>query len=328
MRTSDASQQHDLFGQLPSSSGRQARLIVTALVLQSFASLALVRYAPIEFKSFVRSNETALLITLAQEETPERQPKAVPAPRPIKLPRLRAATPIPVRGTVEEKISIPRQPLANQAVRPLAQAIEKAPAQAPIEQPKVVTAKKVQTGGFGDENGPPPLPIGKGPSASAVVGLFEAPLGPGFGNGTRGLRGQRGFLPGAGFGGGVAERPTMGGAPGRGTSNSGFDEAAAAPAKPPAQRPSGEFEPPLVTYKPTPAYTDEARALRIQGDVVLEVIFQASGKIRVLRVVRGLGHGLDESAKRAAEGMQFTPAREAGTPADYRAVVHITFQLA
>src|SRR2546429_2735180 len=51
----------------------------------------------------------------------------------------------------------------------------------------------------------------------------------------------------------------------------------------------------------SPAYTEEARRLRIEGEVVLEVVFGASGKLHVVRVVRGLGHGLDENAVRAAE---------------------------
>ena len=47
-----------------------------------------------------------------------------------------------------------------------------------------------------------------------------------------------------------------------------------------------------VISKPTPAYTVEARNLRIEGEVVLEVVFEASGKLRIVRVVQSLGHGL------------------------------------
>jgi hypothetical protein len=45
-------------------------------------------------------------------------------------------------------------------------------------------------------------------------------------------------------------------------------------------------------------------------------------------VVRGLGHGLDENAVAAAGGIRFHPARRDGTPVDYQATVHITFELA
>jgi TonB family protein len=83
-----------------------------------------------------------------------------------------------------------------------------------------------------------------------------------------------------------------------------------------------------ITFKPRPVYTDEGRQLKIEGEVLLEVVFSANGQIRVVRVVRGLGHGLDESAVRAAEKIQFKPALRDGQPADSQAVLHIEFQLA
>jgi len=46
------------------------------------------------------------------------------------------------------------------------------------------------------------------------------------------------------------------------------------------------------------------------------------------RIVRGLGHGLDEAAVRAAQQIRFKPARRDGQPVDFPAVVHIVFQLA
>jgi TonB family protein len=91
---------------------------------------------------------------------------------------------------------------------------------------------------------------------------------------------------------------------------------------------AGKTIPAEIISKPTPAYTPEARNLRIEGDVVLEVVFEASGRLRVVRIVQGLGHGLDESATRAAEQIRFKPAQRDGQPADYAATVHIVFQLA
>jgi outer membrane biosynthesis protein TonB len=49
--------------------------------------------------------------------------------------------------------------------------------------------------------------------------------------------------------------------------------------------------------------------------------------VRVLRVVRGLGHGLDEAAQRAAVRIRFKPAQSDDRPVDSRATVHITFRL-
>jgi TonB-like protein len=60
--------------------------------------------------------------------------------------------------------------------------------------------------------------------------------------------------------------------------------------------------------KPTPIYSDEGRSLRIQGDVVVYVDFRADRTVRVIRIVRRLGHGLDEAAAIAVEGIRFKPA--------------------
>ena len=48
----------------------------------------------------------------------------------------------------------------------------------------------------------------------------------------------------------------------------------------------------------------------------------------MVKIVRGLGHGLDDSAVRAAEQIRFKPALKDGQPSDSTAVVHIIFQLA
>jgi TonB family protein len=86
--------------------------------------------------------------------------------------------------------------------------------------------------------------------------------------------------------------------------------------------------PVTIVSKPVPDYTDEARALRIEGDVILEVEFSATEEIRVLRVVRGLGHGLDDNAARAASRIRFKPAQRGGQPVGVRTLVHIVFRLA
>ena len=83
-----------------------------------------------------------------------------------------------------------------------------------------------------------------------------------------------------------------------------------------------------VLQKPTPTYTDEARKLHIEGEVLLEVEFGASGRLRVLRVVRGLGHGLDEAAMTAAEKIRYKPAMRQGQPVNSTATLHIVFQIA
>ena len=107
----------------------------------------------------------------------------------------------------------------------------------------------------------------------------------------------------------------------------GFDQRASAPAQPTVAATKPIDWPVEIVSKPTPEYTDEARNARIEGTVSLELEFTAAGDVRVLRVVRGLGHGLDEAAQRAALRIRFKPAQSENRPVDSRATVHITFRL-
>jgi TonB family protein len=83
-----------------------------------------------------------------------------------------------------------------------------------------------------------------------------------------------------------------------------------------------------IQFKPRPVYSDEARRLHIEGEVQIEMVFEASGSIEIVRVVRGLGHGLDEAALAAARAIRFRPAQRDGRPVDSTAIVHIAFELA
>jgi TonB family protein len=82
-----------------------------------------------------------------------------------------------------------------------------------------------------------------------------------------------------------------------------------------------------ILVKPKPAYTLEARELHLEGEVLLEVVFLASGGIQIVRVAHGLGHGLDENAAEAATHIHFKPASCAGAAIDMNATVHVTFRL-
>ena len=107
----------------------------------------------------------------------------------------------------------------------------------------------------------------------------------------------------------------------------GFDRPVARPAAAPSTQVGRAEVPVEIVFKPAAAYTDEARRLRVEGTVVLDVEFAASSTVRVLRVVSGLGHGLDESARLAAMDIRFNPARHDGVAVDVRTTVHIVFRL-
>lgn len=188
----------------------------------------------------------------------------------------------------------------------------------------------VQTGGFGDPNGLPANGKTNHSPNVATLGSYDLPPGPGTGNGTGGSKGAKGVVASTGFGNGVAVGSP--GGSGHGTvQQAGFaDEssvAAGPKVKPTANAPS-RVKPVEIISKPKPAYTDEARAKKIEGEVLLQVVFEASGDVKVERVVQGLGYGLDDSAQAAARQIRFHPAQQDGHPVDSDAIVHIVFQLA
>jgi TonB family protein len=90
---------------------------------------------------------------------------------------------------------------------------------------------------------------------------------------------------------------------------------------------NGANAPVEITFKPKPNYTDEGRKQKINGEVRLEVLFKSDGRVHVVRVLQGLGYGLDEQAVKAAEQIKFTPALREGQPVDSTALVHIIFEL-
>jgi TonB family protein len=163
------------------------------------------------------------------------------------------------------------------------------------------------------------------------VGAFDLPAGPGSGNGSDGAQGAQGRVMSAGFGdGGAAVAPSQG-RPGEGqVAAAGFADAQSmthAASQAPTQQ-AAATDPVEIVSKPNPVYTEEARKLHIQGEVLLRVVFSASGRLQVLGVARGLGHGLDEAAIRAAQQIEFKPARRNGQAVDTTATLHILFELA
>lgn len=192
--------------------------------------------------------------------------------------------------------------------------------------------EKVQTGGFGDPNGVP----GHGkPNANltiASVGSFDLPPGGGQGNGAGGTKGIKGTVASAGFGNGIAQPGQGDGrSNGRGhvqATNFGAQEVAPGAISRQVVDNGPPTTPVEIISKPIPAYTQDARQLKLEGDVLLEVMFGSNGQLHVNRVVRGLGHGLDESAVAAAQQMKFKPALRNGVPVNSTAIVHVVFQLA
>lgn len=347
------------FGLLPDEKSRfgsfGASLCVNAFVIGLIVLLSLAGVHQIK-----KRQETSILIF------PTEQPKPTPPPvpprvrvyaPPPKLERPKIVMPKPTPVVAPPK-------MAEIRVHEEAPKIAPAPPLrvTPPPQPKVglfssphptMVANNRQrptmrTGGFGDPEGVRPNPNANRPATIAAVGSFAgspgngAPgagaarrgsvhgvdFGSGVANGVPGGRDTRGTVASAGFSDGMIGGRGRPGGTGR-IAQSGFGGTGFGQAAPAVHRQVAVNSTPLkILSKPIPGYTAEARKLKIQGDVTLQVRFTASGQVQVLRVVSGLGYGLDQLAQQAARRIEFKPATRDGRPIDEVTVIRVSFQLA
>jgi TonB family protein len=265
---------------------------------------------------------------------PPTPPKIELMERKIELPQPKPPEPKPVQ--MEAKINLPQaQPKPQTVVlapQPKAALAAAMPAQNNQVKPSTAPVH------FGETFGVTPNPNATRPATVAAIGNINggnqgpavAPHGvvgsTGIGNGLKagssaGVVGQvaSAGIPGAtvGTGGGNYGKVASAGIP-----------AVAAPVqayRPVQQVASTDLE---IVSKPPVQYTAEAKQLHIQGDVVLHVTFTASGQVIVQSIIRSLGHGLDEEARRVAQQIRFRPATQNGRPVDLTTNITITFQLA
>ncbi len=342
---------HANFGLLPEEKRDLRTLGVSAGVNIAIAVLAIL--ATVFGVHQVQVHKQESLTFLSPPPKPYKPP---PIP-PVKLP------PVPKLAVEPPKI---QPPIPKPVVEPPKVHIEVAtkapvmPAPAPhrvIAPPKPVLGAfasshepahqathvaQVQTAGFGQPTGAHPsqnaqasnMPVmgGFGAAANSKQGA-DSRLGQvasaGFGSGApagspRGS--MHGVVSTAGFGSGTHPEGRPGG---HGTvASAGFGAQQPAHAAQMARTEETKTTPIVIESKPLPQYTAEARADHIQGDVTLQVRFTADGHVQVLRVVRGLGHGLDERAEQAASSIRFRPATRDGKPVDQVSIIRITFELA
>jgi TonB family protein len=220
------------------------------------------------------------------------------------------------------------------------------PTAAVLPDSHLAPAPPVKVGSFGDPNGvPPSVAPSARPSIVARVGDFESTLRPTNGGAEKTVRGVAtggfGAVPtGEATGNNSVRSPvriagfgTAAGGTAAGTNrgpahSAGFDASPAAALKPQPTGLSPSVETPVeITFKPKPDYTPEAREKKLEGEVQLEVLFSASGNVQILRLLRGLGSGLDESARSAAGQIRFRPGTRDGKPVDMVGTIHIVFQI-
>lgn len=347
------------FGLLPEPKGRGRSFAVSTILNATVAAIVLLLSLAQVHEVRQRQEVTQLIFP-----TPQPQPKPLPMPKIKDLP----PPPVVKDQTPRIEMPKPETPPPPKVVeirqpQPALPKMEAAPPRRvmPPPQPKVGLFKSetptqvannrahptLKAGGFGDPEGVRSNPNATRPATIAAAGSFSGapgigPTGAGaarrgsvhgtdFGSGVEhGVAGgrDRGTVASAGFGSGVLGGTGRPGSHGR-VANASFgnDEFGSTGTRV-ARVAEPATTPIIVLDKPLPSYTAEARALKIQGDVTLKVCFTAAGRVEVLGVVSGLGHGLDEQARKAAEEIRFKPATRDGRPVDEVRIIHVTFQMA
>ena len=92
-------------------------------------------------------------------------------------------------------------------------------------------------------------------------------------------------------------------------------------------RVGGSVTPPAVLSRVEPTYSFEARKAKLEGVVVLSAIVRKDGSIKIRKVIRSLGLGLDENAIRALKAWRFRPAMKEGKPVDVALNIEVNFRL-
>lgn len=129
--------------------------------------------------------------------------------------------------------------------------------------------------------------------------------GPGTGGGVGSGEGT-GLGEGQGSGIGEGEGGGMGGGP---------------------YRPGSGIEPPRLLREVKATYSEEARRRNLQGEVVLEIVVRRDGSVGDMRVLQGLGSGLDQRAMDAVRQWRFAPAQRKGVAVDVMVEVAVEFKL-
>jgi protein TonB len=135
------------------------------------------------------------------------------------------------------------------------------------------------------------------------IGMPNSPLvGLSMGNG----RGGSGI--GSGEGGGMG--PGGGGGTGNGL-----------------RRIGGGVSAPVVLFAPEPGFSEEARKAKVSGIVKVDLQVDTNGRPTHVRVIRGIGMGLDEKAIEAVQQYKFKPAMENGKPVPVEMNVDVVFTI-
>ncbi len=337
------------FGLLPEPEGRSIGFITSSLV--NVAILGVVLLIGMTAKQVITRHYEMTELIVPTTPPPEIKIKTPPLPKmppPPEQPKLQLQLqpkqivmpkqqPMPKPVEMEAKVNIPvvaaKPQIVNLAPQPKAALTAAMPAQNSQVKPSTAQVH------LGETFGATPNPNATRPATIAAIGNpYGGMQGPAVA--PHGVVGSTGIGNGlkSGSNAGTMGKVASAGIPGAsGTANTGSygkvasagipAETQMAAVKVPVSAPVQATEVEVLS-KPSVQYTSEARQMHVQGDVVLSVTFLANGQILVNSVIQGLGHGLDEEARRVAQQIRFRPATNNGRPVDVTTKIRITFQLA
>jgi TonB family protein len=338
------------FGLLPEPERSHASFLTSLVINGLIVSIAI--YLGSQVKKLVQHKyeETVLILPTTPPPPPKvklPEPPKITPPEPPKVevkletPKINMPKPEPKPEPkpveMEAKVNLPVVKAAKPAVilapQPKAALTAAMPAQNNLAKASTAPVH------LGETFGVTPNPNATRPATVAAVGNPYGGLqGPAVA--PHGVVGSTGIGDGvkSGSNAGMVGKVASAGLPGgTGTANTGVTGKVASAGVPTAIEASAPAKQmtaaPAMTSievlsKPAVQYTSEARQLRIEGDVVLRVTFTAAGQVVVQSVTRGLGHGLDEEARRVAQQIRFRPATKNGQAVDSTTTIRITFQLA
>lgn len=220
---------------------------------------------------------------------------------------------------------------------PLAAPVKQQPMLTHVDLPPLAPPKAQAMGGGGGQRGPTPVTKGTPPkfaeqqivppkapplqdpkikieptvevqkdvhmaSSLPQIGVANSPLvGMSMGNGS-------GTGLGSGHGSGIG--PGSGGNTGGGPKRIG-----------------GGVSAPQLIYSVEPEFSEEARKAKVAGNVLVNLWVDTNGLPSHVRVIRGVGMGLDEKAVEAVKQYKFRPAMENGKPVLVELNVEVNFQI-
>jgi protein TonB len=169
------------------------------------------------------------------------------------------------------------------------------------------------------ETPPEPLPPIQAPVATVAADKQDHPgvtedVKPPQQQDSRGIGEGGGAGRGAGTGLGEGQGSGIGPGEGGGTGGGPY-------------RPGSGITPPRLLHEVKPEYTEDARRRGIEGEVVMEIVVRQSGATSDIKVLRGLGYGLEQRAIDAVRQWRFAPANRLGQPVDVIVEVSVEFRL-